>query len=99
MPFAKVGRVADAVLRINFLYEEGTNGIYRPVVRNVVMEDVTVQQTPRVLRVEGFPGAIIEDIGIYNSAFRNVQKDDIVQGAEDVELVDCVVERASVDSN
>jgi unsaturated rhamnogalacturonyl hydrolase len=89
----KVGRVADAVLRINFLYEEGTNGVHYPVVRNVVMEEVTVQQTPRVLRVEGFPGATIENVRIHNSSFHNVQMDDLVQDAQGVELINCTVAR------
>jgi unsaturated rhamnogalacturonyl hydrolase len=86
----KVGQVADAVLRIDFLYEEGTNGIHKPMVRNVVMEDVTVQNTPRILRVEGFPGATIENVRIYNSAFFNVQSDNIILDADGVELVNCV---------
>jgi unsaturated rhamnogalacturonyl hydrolase len=89
----KVGKVADAVLRINFLYEEGLNGPYKPIVRNVVMENVTVEHTPRVLRVVGFPGATIENVRIYNSTFRNVQNDDIIQDATGVELIDCVIER------
>jgi unsaturated rhamnogalacturonyl hydrolase len=86
----KVGKVADAVLRINYLYEEGTNGLHKPVVRNVVMENITVQQTPRVLRVEGFPGATIEGVRIYNSSFHNVQKEDIIEDAEGVALIDCL---------
>jgi unsaturated rhamnogalacturonyl hydrolase len=89
-----IGKVSDAVLRINFLYEEGANGPFKPVVRNVVMEDVTVQQTPRVLRVEGFPGAMVEDVRIHNSSFYNVQKEDVIRDAEGVELVDCVVKPA-----
>jgi unsaturated rhamnogalacturonyl hydrolase len=85
----KVGKVADAVLRINFLYEEGINGPHKPVVRNVVMEDITVQQAPRVLRVEGFPGATIEGVRIYNSSFHEVQKEDIIKDAEGVSLINC----------
>jgi len=89
----QIGKVADAVLRINFLYEEGANGPHKPVVRNVVMEDITVQHTPRVLRVVGFPGATIEDVRIYNSSFHDVQKDDIIQDAEGVSLINCSIER------
>jgi hypothetical protein len=57
------------------------------------MENVTVEHTPRVLRVVGFPGATIENVRIYNSTFRNVQNDDIIQDATGVELIDCVIER------
>ncbi len=88
-----VGQVSDSVLQINFLYEEGTNGLYKPVARNVVMENVTVAQTPRVLNVRGFPGAEISNVRIYNSTFKQVAKPDVVQDA-DVKLVNCTLEPA-----
>ena len=55
-----VGLVKDSVLQIDFLYEEGARGEFMPVARNVVMENIKVAQTPRVLNVKGFPGASIE---------------------------------------
>jgi unsaturated rhamnogalacturonyl hydrolase len=88
-----VGQVADAALQIDFVYEEGTNGLHRPVVRNVVVENLTVAKTPRVLKVVGFPAAEISNVRIYNSSFKQIKKPDQVISA-DVKLVDCVVERA-----
>jgi unsaturated rhamnogalacturonyl hydrolase len=87
-----VGRVADAVLQIDFVYEEGPNGPYKPIARTIVMENITVRETPRVLNVVGFPGAEISGVRIYNSTFRQVQGKDVVKDAGDVELVDCVME-------
>lgn len=87
-----VGQVADAVLQIDFVYEEGANGPFRPVARNIVMENITVRHTPRVLNVVGFPGAEISRVRIYNSAFEQVAKDDVVKEA-DVKLINCRVER------
>ena len=89
----KVGRVADSVLQIDFRYEEGTNGVFKPVANNVVMENVSVDHTPRVLNVRGFPGAEISNVRIYNSTFKQIEKPDVVQDA-DVKLVNCVLEPA-----
>jgi unsaturated rhamnogalacturonyl hydrolase len=89
----KVGSVADAVLQIDFLYEEGTNGAYAPAARNIALENVTVDNTPRVLNIRGFPGAEIANVRIYNSTFKRIQKPDVVKDA-DVKLVDCVLEPA-----
>jgi polygalacturonase len=86
-----VGQVSDAVLLIEFLYEEGTNGIYKPVAHNVAMENITVAHTPRVLNVQGFPAAEISDVRIYNSTFKQIEKPDVVKDA-DVKLVNCVLE-------
>jgi polygalacturonase len=87
-----VGQVADSVLQIDFLYEEGTNGIYLPVARNVTMENITVEHTPRVLNVRGFPGAEISNVRISNSTFKQIANPDVVKDA-DVKLVNCTLER------
>jgi unsaturated rhamnogalacturonyl hydrolase len=88
-----VGRVADAVLQIDFVYEEGPNGPYRPTARRVVMENVSVSEAPRVLDVVGFPGAEISGVRICNSTFKKVKGPDIVKDAADVKVVNCVIER------
>ncbi|HEU6448024.1 MAG TPA: glycoside hydrolase family 28 protein [Verrucomicrobiae bacterium] len=88
-----VGVVKDSVLQIDFLYEEGAKGNYKPVAKNVVMENITVAHTPRVLNVRGFPGAEISDVRIYNSTFKEVKKPDQVIDA-DVKLVNCSLEKA-----
>jgi unsaturated rhamnogalacturonyl hydrolase len=86
-----VGQVADAVLQIDFLYEEGTNGNFKPVARNIVMENITVSKTPRVLNVAGFSNAEISNIRIHNSNFKNVAGADKVANG-DVKLVNCLVQ-------
>ena len=87
-----VGLVKDSVLQIDFLYEEGAKGVFDPIAKNVVMENIKVAHTPRVLNVRGFPAASISGVRIYNSTFKRVQKPDVVEDA-DVKLVDCHVEK------
>ena len=89
-----VGRVADAVLQIDFAYEEGTNGVFKPVVRNVVMENITVRETPRVLNVVGIPRSTIDGIRVVNSTFQNVKRENVIKDAGDVKLADCTIQRA-----
>lgn len=89
----KVGQVADAALQIDFVYEEGAKGKHKPVVRNVVIENMTVEKTPRVLNVVGFPGAEISGVRVLNSTFKQIKKpNQVIEG--DVKLVDCVLENA-----
>ena len=87
----EVGRVADAVLQIDFRYEEGANGPHKPVVRNVLMEKVTVANTPRVLNIAGFSGAEISNVRVVDSTFKRVNKPDVLEEA-DVKLVNCNIE-------
>jgi polygalacturonase len=85
-----VGQVKDSVLQIDFLYDEGMRGGFKPVANNIVMENITVAHTPRVLNVRGFPGGEISEVRIYHSVFHQVEKPDIVLDA-DVKLVDCTL--------
>src|SRR5690606_30978489 len=55
-----VGRVAEAVLTIDLLYEEGANGAHQPIVRNVHLENITSSASPRVMFIRGFEGAIVD---------------------------------------
>jgi unsaturated rhamnogalacturonyl hydrolase len=88
-----VGLVKDSVLQIDFLYEEGANGEFKPVAHNVVMDNVTVAHTPRVLNVRGFPAADISGVRICKSTFKEIKNPDVVLNA-DVKLVDCSLEPA-----
>jgi unsaturated rhamnogalacturonyl hydrolase len=89
-----VGQVKDSVLQIDFLYDEGMRGSFKPVVHNVVMDHVKVAHTPRVLNVRGFPGAEISEVRIYDSVFHQIKKPDVVQDA-DVRFADCTLQRAN----
>ena len=77
----RIGRVGEAVLTIDLLYEEGRRGDFLPVVRNVQLDRITSSGSPRILYIRGFPGAVIENIRIRNSEFNNVTETEVVEHA------------------
>jgi len=82
----KVGRVGEAVLTIDLLYEEGAQGPHRPVVRNVQLDRIESTASPRAFYIAGFPGAVIDDIRISNSTFNNLTASEVVTHAGRVTL-------------
>ncbi|HYC73067.1 MAG TPA: glycoside hydrolase family 88 protein, partial [Opitutaceae bacterium] len=82
----RIGQVAEAVLTIDLLYEEGARGPHRPVVRNVQMDNITSSASPRVMFIRGFEGAIVENIRIANSTFNGVTETEVVQHAGTITL-------------
>ena len=84
----KVGVVKDSVLQIDLLYDEGPNGDHNPFICNVVMDNITVDNAPRILNVRGFPGATIKNVRILNSSFGKITKPDVIESA-DVQLSGC----------
>jgi unsaturated rhamnogalacturonyl hydrolase len=73
--------VARAALLIEFNYQEGAKGPYKPVLRNVTMANITGENIPLVAKVDTFPGAVIENIRIENSTFSGLKSaDPLVNG-------------------
>jgi polygalacturonase len=89
-----IGVVKDSVLQINFLYEEGVKGDFKPVAKHLVLDNITVAHTPCILNVQGFPEAEISDVRIYHSTFKGLQTPDMVKDA-DVKLVECSLKKAN----
>jgi unsaturated rhamnogalacturonyl hydrolase len=82
----RIGRVAEAVLTIDLIYEEGASGPHRPIVRNVVMENITSSNSPRVMWIRGFEGAVIDGIRIENSTFEGINEAEIIEHAGSIHL-------------
>jgi unsaturated rhamnogalacturonyl hydrolase len=91
----RIGRVAEAVLTIDLLYEEGAKGDFKPIVRNVQMDNITSSHSPRVMFIRGFEGAVVEDIRISDSTFNGVTHTEVVQHAGTITLRNVTITPAS----
>jgi unsaturated rhamnogalacturonyl hydrolase len=76
-----IGRVTEAVLTVDLLYEEGARGEFPPVVRNLQLERVTSSSSPRVLFIRGFPAAKVDAIRFSDCTFNSVTDSDVVEHA------------------
>jgi predicted transcriptional regulator len=75
----EIGQLADAVLQVDFLYEEGPNGNFPPVVRDVELLRVTSRKSNYGLYLRGYEKATIEDIRVLDCTFDAVAKPDVVE--------------------
>jgi unsaturated rhamnogalacturonyl hydrolase len=91
----RVGRVSDAVLRVDYWYEEGDKGDHKPVVRNITLENLASQSSPRAMILKGFKDDPIRDITLRNCTFNNVENDDIIQDVEGLVRDNVIINRAS----
>ena len=60
-----VGRVRDAIV-INFYYEEGDAGTFDPIVRDILIEDLRIENADRVFQVRGFDRDPVQDLRLRN---------------------------------
>ena len=84
----EVGRVSEAIVTVDFQYEEGSRGPFLPVVRNIVVENVTSKSSPRVLSLRGFEKSPIRGVRLINCDFRGVEGPDVVEHVEGLEKID-----------
>jgi len=93
-----VGQVSHAVLTIDFNYEEGANGPFRPVVRGVRMENVISGRSTYGIDAEGLDGAPVSDVALVGCDFRNVAQDNIVKNVRGLSLRNVTINGRAVAS-
>ena len=94
----RVGQVSDAVIQVDFLYEEGARGPYRPVVRDVEIRNMTCGRSQHALYLRGFPAAEIRDIRLERCTFDHVAKPDVVEGVEGLRFEEVTVNGRKIKS-
>jgi polygalacturonase len=75
-----IGQVAEAVVKINFLYGEGDPGDYPPTVRNINLENTTSKKSKYALSISGYDRSPITGIHLKNCTFDNVEKSNVLVG-------------------
>jgi polygalacturonase len=81
-----VGEVAEAVLTVNFFYEEGDAGPYPPIVRDVEMRNVTSRKSKHALLLRGYAHDPIRDVRVVDCSFDGVAKPDVLEGVANLAL-------------
>lgn len=76
-----VGQVREAILTVDFQYEEGAKGPEHPVARNIQIEQVTSTGSPRVLYLAGIPAGTIDGVRFTDCTFRGVTQTELVEYA------------------
>ena len=89
-----VGQVGSAI-DIDMLYEEGLNGPFTPVVRNIRVERMTVDRAQYALNVRGQERSPVRGLFVGESVFRAVARGNRLQGLEDVVLRNVTIEPAA----
>jgi unsaturated rhamnogalacturonyl hydrolase len=87
-----VGQVAEAIVTVDFIYEEGANGPHQPILRNVQLEHITAKSTPRVFYIASFAGATVDGIRFAHCSFAGLEAAELVEHAGRIELDDVMLE-------
>ncbi|WP_139822809.1 glycoside hydrolase family 28 protein [Tuberibacillus sp. Marseille-P3662] len=81
-----VKSVNEAVIKVNFLYEEGDAGHYTPVVRNIEVKNLQSHGGEYALLLKGYKRSPVSNIRIINSTLNNVDKPASISNVENLML-------------
>ena len=77
-----VGEVSEAVIAIDFYYEEAAAGSFTPIVRNVDVRNLRSSKSKYALYLRGFKNAPITDIRLEHCTFDGVAQPNLVENVE-----------------
>ncbi|GAB3657927.1 exopolygalacturonase PelB [Echinicola sediminis] len=79
----QVGQIAQQVIRVNMFYED--SGAYVPTVRNIKVENMTVDNGGKVgVLLEGYASSPVENIELKNVSINTVEKEFQFSNVKDV---------------
>lgn len=93
----EVGRVAHAVITIDFNYEEGARGSFTPVVRNYTVENIRSSRSKHALDVQGLPSAPVINLQLTDCRFDNVADGNILKNVQDATFDNVRINGKSID--
>ncbi len=81
-----VGEVAEAIVAADFFYEEGRNGRFTPILRDVEVSNVTSRKSKYAFMLRGFAESPITNIRVSDCTFDGVESADVIEGVKDLVL-------------
>jgi unsaturated rhamnogalacturonyl hydrolase len=88
-----IGEVGSAI-DVDMLYEEGADGDFVPLVRNIQVERLSVRKAVWAFFVRGLPASPVRGLLVRQSALRGVARGSRLEHVEELILRDVTVEPA-----
>ena len=83
----KVGQVADAVMQIDFYYEEGDQGSFTPIVRNVELKNIESNKSKFGIWIKAYDRSPAINVRVENCIFNNVAESNVIENVKDFSSV------------
>jgi len=83
----KVEQVTNAVMQIDFNYEEGDAGSFTPVVRNVELKNIESNKSKFAIWIRGYDRSPATNVNIENCTFNNVAEPNVLENVKNLSMV------------
>jgi polygalacturonase len=83
----KIGQVADAVIQIDFYYEEGDAGSFTPLVRNVELKNIVSNKSKFAVWIRCYDRSPATNVTIEHCTFNDVAQADVLENVRNLSLI------------
>jgi len=83
----KVGQVAEAVIKIDYYYEEGDKGAFTPVVRNIHVKNVECGKSQFGVWIKAYDRSPATNVTVEDCTFTNVAEPNVLENVKNLSLV------------
>jgi polygalacturonase len=83
----KVEQVADAVLQIDFYYEEGDAGSFTPLVQNVELKKIESGKSKFAVWIRAYDRSPATNVHFENCTFTNVARPNVLENVKDLSMI------------
>ena len=87
----KVGEVSEAVIKIDYFYEEGDIGKFTPIVKNIFVENLTSGKSSYAIWIKAYDRSPLQNIELKDCTFDNVEKENVLENVENLEIESVVI--------
>ena len=95
----KVGEVSEAVLKIDFYYEEGDEGEFTPEVKNIRLENIESQKSAYAIWIKAYDRSPVKNLSLKDCRFTNVKYKSILQNVEEPEFTQVLLSGELLDAD
>jgi len=86
-----IGQVSDAILRVNFNYEEGDAGQYTPTVRNIHLTNITSSSSRYAISITGYERSPVQNLTIENCRFNGVEDGNQIRNGKNLRFINVYI--------
>jgi polygalacturonase len=87
----KVGQVSDAVMQIDFYYEEGDAGSFTPLVQNVELKNIESDKSKFGIWIRAYDRSPATNVHLENCTFTNVAQPNVLENVKDLSMINVKV--------
>lgn len=78
----RVGEVSEAILKIDYYYEEGDKGEFTPEVKNILLENIESQKSAYAIWIKAYERSPVTGLVLKNCRFENVANNNIMENVD-----------------